>query len=248
MLGGCKKGASRTFLHMEQTGPPAPLVGLVQFETAEAAQFALQMFHGSDLRGSQLKIQIDARAAAGNRILVENLPEGCKDQELKAHCTVNGQAPLVSLQAQQTAARAGAALQHPTSQQGVMGGFAGGLTPAPPPPPVRRADSGAVMHQGLQQGCGAAVTTLATTGPQAGPQGCLGMILYRTPEQAQHAMAMLHNSPLRGSSLQVGLDGSDTSGCKLHIANLPQACDWRELRQHFSSAGEVYVAALYPTS
>lgn len=122
---GCRYGPTCRFTHSDQ-GPyeaegqlstqPVPLVGLVQYSSTALAQAALQGLQGSELRGCQLVVQWDNSAPAADRVLVSNLPFACTDAELKYHCSLNGEVPLVVVK-QVTAAAAQAPAPAAVQQQ-----------------------------------------------------------------------------------------------------------------------------------
>eukprot|EP00928_Gymnodinium_smaydae_P026553 TRINITY_DN20817_c0_g1_i2.p1 TRINITY_DN20817_c0_g1~~TRINITY_DN20817_c0_g1_i2.p1 ORF type:complete len:348 (+),score=102.70 TRINITY_DN20817_c0_g1_i2:78-1121(+) len=67
----------------ERRGPKG--VGEVRYDSAEAAQAAMQMLDGSNFSGNQISVQLDRSSKDQSKLIVTGLPAGVGWQDLKDH-------------------------------------------------------------------------------------------------------------------------------------------------------------------
>eukprot|EP00927_Polykrikos_kofoidii_P076068 TRINITY_DN7279_c0_g1_i1.p1 TRINITY_DN7279_c0_g1~~TRINITY_DN7279_c0_g1_i1.p1 ORF type:complete len:859 (+),score=135.60 TRINITY_DN7279_c0_g1_i1:328-2577(+) len=72
-----------------------PFVGEINYNSPSQAQAAMHMLDGTEMRGVRISVQMDP--IHPSKILVHNLPPGCKWQEVKNHFSQAGHVPFTAV-------------------------------------------------------------------------------------------------------------------------------------------------------
>mmetsp|Transcript_5415 Transcript_5415/g.10174 ORF Transcript_5415/g.10174 Transcript_5415/m.10174 type:complete len:578 (-) Transcript_5415:141-1874(-) len=206
-------------------------VGEVRYDSPADTRMAMMQLHGSTLHGYQLSLQLDATSKDGTKLIVYGIAPGVEWQEMKDHF---GQIGVVAYANVNT---------RTLSSKGTGKDVSGGSF---------RDDTfniwGDLRYKGAK---GANFPTKGYGGKGFGPPAPLegpsmmqrvGEVRFDHLGDAERAAAELDGSILGGVPVQVRmhLQSKDRSKCIVH--GIPYGIEWQELKDHFSTVGQVAFA------
>jgi RNA recognition motif-containing protein len=176
----------------------------------EEAERAIQMFNGMVLKGGTIQVRPDLSSQQGTKLLVFNIAVGTDWSELRDHFQQAGQIAFCGIDV-------------PLKGKGKFGKGSHFFPPAAGP-----GYGGYTGGWNAGQGDGSITES-----------GDVGEVRFDSASTAQQAIALLHGSTFKNTTLTVVQDGGCRDGSRVLVFGVPPDVDRQDLKSHFEQAGRV---------
>jgi len=206
-------------------------VGEVRYDSPVDTRMAMMQLNGSTLHGYRLSLQLDATSKDGTKLIVYGIAPGVEWQEMKDHFGQIGVVAYANVNTRTLSSKG-------TGKGGNGGSF--------------RDDAfncwGDFRYKGAKGGNfpakGYGCKGFGPPAPSEGPSMMqrVGEVRFDHLGDSETAAAELDGSILGGVPIQVRMDvqSKDRSKCIVH--GIPYGIEWQELKDHFSTVGQVAFA------
>jgi len=206
-------------------------VGEVRYDSPADTRTAMMQLNGSTLHGYRLSLQLDATSKDGTKLIVYGIAPGVEWQEMKDHFGQIGVVAYANVNTRILSSKG-------TGKGGHGGSFRDDTFNCWGDSRYKGTKGGNVPAKGYgRKGFG---LPPPLEGPS--PMQRVGEVRFDHLGDSEKAAAELDGSVLGGVPIQVRMDvqSKDRSKCIVH--GIPYGIEWQELKDHFSTVGQVAFA------